>query len=178
MRFFEFLRKSVVLQLVVGVLPVLLVLSFGVMLFIDIFNVYGTVSVNAKAFESDKSIKEVKEYSKDKEGKWSIKYKDGKKTSTDKADIVLFSDSDESKVYYSSSSSSILVPVGRQYYMKLLSESHVDKVLICWCLFCILLIYCVFRSDFVVLSKKCLVITNIIGGITVLLDVGVGYLIF
>ena len=61
MRFFEFLRKSVVLQLVVGVLPVLLVLSFGVMLFIDIFNVYGTVSVNAKAFESDKSIKEVKE---------------------------------------------------------------------------------------------------------------------
>ena len=178
MKFFELLRRNVILQGVIGILPALLILTFNIFLLNDISSVYSVAYRNAEILKNDKSIIEVMEYSTDDNKIWVIKDSKGKEIKAGNVNISVVLSDDEDVVYYSKSGSLLLNSVSRGYYNKMLIESNIIPVILCWCVVCTILLYCVFRKDFTVLSRKVTLVVNLIIGILLAVTIIGGYMIF
>lgn len=178
LKFFEVLRKSTALQGVIGILPALLILLFSILLLNDLSNVYTVAYKNAEIIKDDKSVIEVQEYSKDESNIWVIKDINGTEIKAKDVNISVVLNDDEDAIYYSKDGSLLLTSVGRKYYNKMLIEDNILPVLICWCFICTILVYCVFRKDFTILSRMVTLVINLGIGIALVAIVIGGYIVF
>lgn len=178
MKFFGFLRNSIILQSLIGIVPAILILTYNILLLSDISSVYSAARKNADILKSDKSVIEVLEYSTDGDNVWSIKDLDGKELKVNNVNISVVLGGNEDIVYFSKNGSLLLNTVGKKYYNKLLIESNIISVIICWCVICAILLYCLFHKDFSILSRKTTLVVNLQMGVALVMIVVGGYMVF
>lgn len=172
------IANNALLQKVFTMILVALMLMYLIFSFKDLAFVYGVAYKNADTVKTDKNITKVVEVSTEKKNKYTIVTVEGETKTLKKPEISYVMNNKKHLSYYSEEENILMLPVDDSFIKNMLLGSSAISVGVSWTFLTALLVLVCVKGNFVVWSRKRILIGFLLLELAFFAYVGISFWMF